>query len=583
MERGIRLLTVLVLAGTLLSLLAFTWELGRGRFFTRDEYQWGHATWLVQQGQLPYRDFYEHHLPLGYLAHAAVLPEGGSFAERALFLRTISFAYLLAGCAALALAAAFATGSAPAALLAAIVPLGFGFSLMSAIEYRADNWSGFLLLVALSLLEIDRRVRRPFLAAVAGVSFGLAVLMTQKLLLLGGLAVAAMLLLRATGAVTRWREPADPPLLVHPLAFCTGGLLVAGVAVAAGAATGLLSLAWEINVVQAIEHERLYPDRIHAWRYVGPFFASTWVSTSLLLVFGVAYLRRGLTGFWFLPLVLGLAGGAAVRAQYPYNYVLLAFLLCTCAVREYVALVERLQRGGDGAPEPANARLRAFAPLLYLLPLLLLPGQLEFVTGRSGNLHQLRLLELIERHTEPGDVVLDDAGGALFRPHRGYYWYHDRAHVELFRDYFQHQLVGDLAAARAPFWIRGTRMRQLPIEAQRWLTANYLPFDGSLYVLGFSTEANPGPDWSATTIEVVRAGEYHVSPPARQVRVEGEPVVGARVHLEQGPNHIAVGPSAPMHSFTWAPLAKFADGRRPVRLHAPGFEYRVERAADDAR
>ena len=66
-ERCVRTFVVLALAGTTLYVLWFTYTFGQERFFTIDEYQWGHASWLVATGQIPYRDFYEHHLPLGYL------------------------------------------------------------------------------------------------------------------------------------------------------------------------------------------------------------------------------------------------------------------------------------------------------------------------------------------------------------------------------------------------------------------------------------------------------------------------------------------------------------------------------------
>ena len=99
---GWLVLAVLALAwvGVLVRAYGFTQE----RFFTVDEWQFGHATWLVSQGRMPYRDFYEHHFPLSYVLHAPLLPEEGRFAERALGMRRIPFAYLVATSAALALA-----------------------------------------------------------------------------------------------------------------------------------------------------------------------------------------------------------------------------------------------------------------------------------------------------------------------------------------------------------------------------------------------------------------------------------------------------------------------------------------------
>jgi hypothetical protein len=34
------------------------------RFFDHDEFEYLHTTWYLQQGDLPYRDFYQNHHPL---------------------------------------------------------------------------------------------------------------------------------------------------------------------------------------------------------------------------------------------------------------------------------------------------------------------------------------------------------------------------------------------------------------------------------------------------------------------------------------------------------------------------------------
>ena len=128
----------------------------QGRFFTVDEYQYIHATWLVSQGERPYVDFYEHHFPLSYVLHAPLLWIGGTFPEKALLLRGAVWGFWMAAMVAAAVCVARVTQNPKTGLLAFILAACFGFSLMSAIDYRADNWGAFLLLLGVALLETNR-------------------------------------------------------------------------------------------------------------------------------------------------------------------------------------------------------------------------------------------------------------------------------------------------------------------------------------------------------------------------------------------------------------------------------------------
>ena len=61
-------LAALAVAAALTAQTVYTFS--QGRFFSIDEWQYGHATWLVAQGARPYLDFFEHHFPLSYVLHA---------------------------------------------------------------------------------------------------------------------------------------------------------------------------------------------------------------------------------------------------------------------------------------------------------------------------------------------------------------------------------------------------------------------------------------------------------------------------------------------------------------------------------
>lgn len=551
-------------------------EFAETRFLTIDEFQWGHATWLMSQGQIPYRDFYEHHLPLGYGLHAGLLDNEVPFADRVMRLREIGFAYLLIALAAVGLATWKTNRSLPETLLTLCIVPSIGFGLMSAIDYRGDNWAAFGLITALSLIEINRKHASRALAALAGGLVVVAIGMTQKVVLLGASAVGLMWLASVLARSEPARRRIGALRIDHPLPFALAGAAVALAGIAWLFVHGIAGDAWEINVLHAIEHERAYP-RFGAGQYFAPFLAETAASSVALALLAGIHVAGGIRNFWVLPLLAALLGTLLIRAPFPYNYVLVCWLIAICAVRGYATLVRRLLLRGDPA-RPAHA----LAPLAWLLPLVLLPAQLGFVSGTHSNADQLALLERIERHSGPDEVVIDSAGGALFRPHRGYYWYQGRAHIKMFDDYFQHRLVPDMRASEALFWIRSVRFDLLPEGARHYLVSHYVPFFGELYVLGFATRATGPDEHRDGRIDVVRSGPYHVVRVGAEVgdeavgpfvRIDGAEISGPTVELAKGMHRMEIGPGTPAYRFSYLPPEAFGPPTR-TRPHTPLFEYR---------
>lgn len=564
LERAIRLVTLAALAAAVVFVLARVDALGQERFFTIDEYQYGHATWLVSQGERPYVDFYEHHLPLAYVAHAPLVAGDDGFVERALRLRRVPTAYMLLLAAVLALAVGATTASPHAALLAACLPLAFGFSLLSAVDYRADNFGAFLWLACLALLDANRGWRSAAVAAACGALAALAALMTQKALALAGITLACL-----AGVDWLRRHGEHARMLQRPVALVAGAGLVLAFALAAGALTGLLPAAFEITFLQAIRHESTYPSD-PVWPFVAPFLAATAWTTLPIAGFAAVFLVGARSGFWSIALGIALVLGALVAGRYPYNYVFLCQAVTLCSVR-----------GIAWAAEPLRRRLGALHPLLYLLPLALLPDQLAFAGGRSSNEHQLRLLEKVERFTGPDDVVIDSAGGALFRPHASYYWYHGLAHREMFADYFDGELVEDYRRSAAPLWIEDGRLHQLPEAVLDYFRSHYVRADGSLHALGFLLPETDRGRAQQLEIDVIRAGEYQILPLARPLQggrsggiaIDGSRVEGTSVRLEPGRHRVTVLPNTPPTVVSLLPRVFFQDKVTGNADHSLLFEY----------
>lgn len=570
MASAIRALTWIGLAAVAVWTLAGIQQLGQTRYFTIDEYQYAHATWLVSQGHVPYVDFYEHHFPLSYVLHAPLVAEEGGFPERALRLRTVVFGWMLllalgAGCV-----TARVTGNALTGPLAASVPFAIGFGLMSSVEYRADSLAAFTWLGCVLALEANRRKRSAAVAALAGLSATLAVFMTQKMLVLAGGSLLALLLF------DRWRgregRVDDTPFVARPLVFCVAALLSGLVLLGVAAALGMLGPGWERTILQAFAHEEYYPG-VDVGRWFTPYLIETWPTALALLVFAIVGFSHTTGALWRIPLAVSLIFGLLIRGQYPYNYVAPVLVSGLLAVRGFALLAERVPLG----------RFAILRPLLYTAPLLLLPQQLAFTDGRTGNAHQLHVLRKIERFTEPGDVVIDGAGGAMFRDHASYYWYHGDAHRRMFADYFAGPLVEDYRRSRAPFWIRDFRLWKLPKSVQEYFLSHYVSADGALHALGFATPPSDE-EPVEVTIDVISPGLYHVYPApggrvaehggAAGLRVDGVSVEDAPVRLSEGRHRVTVDIGAPPHVITPHSRSVFLQRFEINRPHAPLFEYR---------
>ncbi|MCH2185039.1 hypothetical protein MK280_04135, partial [Myxococcota bacterium] len=415
----------------------------------------------------------------------------------------------------------------------------------------------------------------------AGALLMAAIGMTQKILILGGSAVALLWI----GGLLSHRPSARFSVgrfrIDRPLAFMAGALGVGLIFLAVGGFLDLLGPAWQINVLEALEHEDLYPS-FSAAQYIQPYWEETRLSTTVLIASALAYTAGGRRHFWSLPLWLGAGGLLLVRAPFPYNFVLISWLIGICAVRAWCEGVRWLTQRREAAEGGVT-----WLPLLYGLPLLILPAQLGFVSGTSTLDDQLRLLAQVELYSEPDDVVIDSAGSALFRPHRGYYWYHGRAHVQMFAPWFKEPLIDAMRASQAPLWIRTTRFNLLPQEAARYLLTHYVPLDGDLYALGFTTRAT-GPEESRTgRIEIVRPGRYHVTAlpepqrPAPEsmtptLQLDGRTVTAGTIELQLGWHEVVLPPDSPAFRFSILAPEAFGDTMQE-RPHAPLFEYRRSR------
>jgi hypothetical protein len=417
-------LAAIVLAGVPLLLRL---RLLRVRSFDADEFQHLHSAWSISKGLLPYRDYFEHHMPLLHLLSAPLfsLFEVETSSDEAIaFLFTSRLLMWL--CTAAILAFTFrlgvlfegrAVGWAGALLLSSSL-----LFLEKTLEFRPDVPACLLLLAAACVLLQALERHTPFASRAFGASgllLGAGLLFTLKLVfaLLGivpllvafaargsqaerpartrsalafaaGLAmpgVVTLLYFAGRGALfsflectllvnARWKTRFSPLPILSELAVQNTGL------VALAACGFALLLARNLR-----DHARV-ADRALLLFALGPF-----------------------AGLWLIPVPWH---------QYYLTFLPQAAVLAASALVWAFRLVPKLgERGRDAA----------LAGALFLLSLGPLGAQRE--SFARSNLDKLASIRFVIENTRPDESVMDGYTGiGVFRPHAYRYYF---LHAEL--------------------------------------------------------------------------------------------------------------------------------------------------------
>ena len=162
----------------------------RTRFIDPDEFEHLHAASMVARGQVPYRDFFEHHGPLLYYA---LQPLFWLFGQQLAVLWVGRGMMWLCSMAGLALTARQAAriGGPNCALAAAALLAWTTIFHLKGIELRPDVPAMLLIQLAMAVVIDSNACLRSWVAA--GILGGLATLCTQKAIVpIAGLACAGI-------------------------------------------------------------------------------------------------------------------------------------------------------------------------------------------------------------------------------------------------------------------------------------------------------------------------------------------------------------------------------------------------------
>ncbi len=416
-QRPVPLLPALVMVAWLLAALALLVVRALYDQFDSDEFQHGHIAWLMANGQLLYRDFWEHHGPLFALANGWLLKVSGAAPGlNLLFTCRLGSLVATAGIGALTYATArLLTLSRLASLGSTALFLSLLFVQDKGAECRPDTWQNLLWLAGFALTLLNLRRRQAVLALLAGFLLGLAVLSNLKAAL-GPLCIALYFVFGGR----LHRLPAA--VVVRELALLAAGGTVALAAVAAWfASQGALEALWHFNVTWNLIAAQGETGNGRGLGYLGLMLRHQ-APFMLAVAAGVLFARRlpRAGGGLLLTVAAGTGLGWALNNYTQYFLIFLPLWSVLAAFGVSEALRVLKERVGMTGERTGVAALLAGIALLGWTAVRFTP------LAEHPNLAvQKSLAALLLRATardEPVGVIWDYCGGFVFNQPVQYYW-----------------------------------------------------------------------------------------------------------------------------------------------------------------
>jgi hypothetical protein len=443
--------------------------------FDDDEFQHAHMAWLLARGEVPHRDFFEHHLPLYHFV-LAPFTLGSPGPERILALRLLSVCLAMGCLTALAKAIRIWTGADSPGILAltAFSPVFF----IKMIEVRPEGFCLLLACVAIALLK------NPKLLFLSGLLTGAMVMGSQKFVFL-----AAGLFFVA------WREHGFRPLL----RFCGGGLVSPVLFLLYYLVTGAAGAAFQDLVIMNLHWQESFSPAMYG--------GLLWSGSALLTVSGLLGFARKPAG---ILLTAGFCAVMVVPIPFRQTFLMLYPGLALGAAFTW-------QRFGETL---ANAKSQIAAglclSLLGLLPaLLILKSDLQ--STLSDDLTLMRQMD-----ARGSDPVFDGRCLLFYREHLGHYpWMHQGLMMMLDPDDHAQQSITALTNAGYPDVLWDYRVDMMSPVLHRFIRENYLPMTPApLWVPGQQIDRSRLRD--ATEILLPAPGRYQVTWQGGTVQIDGQ-------------------------------------------------------------
>jgi 4-amino-4-deoxy-L-arabinose transferase-like glycosyltransferase len=372
--------------------------LQRAQPLTWDEIEFFRASRWIAEGQVPYRDFWEHHTPLQWFvfAPAAKLFGGGIGAQPVLNMRWAQLPFWIGTCALLLLLARRVNMRLESRLLALLLLLGSRQFVADALQFRVDTVSSLAFIAGLALA-----VSRRWIAF--GVVMSAAVLANVRLAPL--VIVTALLVMFFGDERWRWNPRALRMLVGVAIAVATFLLWL----FASGAWAGFVDGVFRYNglhdrLAAPLEPNFMIPMLLAPLRNGDVAGIALWLLALAGAFFALREIRKsGVMQLIALLFVASIVVVAMMAVKYEYHLQLTWLLMVPLAASAIEQGIARLPR--------ATLLVFAVAGVAIAINLGLL------ITPSFGNAlaYQDRVMTEVHERTKASDAVWDGTGYALHR------------------------------------------------------------------------------------------------------------------------------------------------------------------------
>jgi dolichyl-phosphate-mannose-protein mannosyltransferase len=497
------------------------------RHIDPDESQHLHVAWLLSQGHVPYRDFWEHHLPF---FHYAMAPLTAGLADRP----EVYFAAraLMTGLAGVAVWLTWLLArrlSVDGAIWAAIILAFLPQFAETSTETRPDVPALVAHLLGLVALVRWRETARPGWLWVTGAWQGVALALALKAIfaLPGVLLVVAMA--PTSGPGSAW------PRRVGSLAHLTGGIALTLSALLGGlwAAGGIpvLQGLYEDVVRSSVGFVDFGKTRPAYGSEVGTFLTAALGLALVLRVRGLGVLRHPVHGVLLLATLSSVLALHLPTTPAVYQHAWLP-LLPMVAVYAGLALATLAQWTSQNPTLWRKGLAAGAIAAAVAVP----AGEMVIFAVRDQNSEDLRLMRLELKLACPREAILDGTALYVFRPAA----YRYGALIRGVREWVargvipEGVLADDMRTARAPIAHMDFRLRGMIGPVADFLRRHYVAGPDGILVAGAEIAAEDGAGRSV--IDLLAPGLYLLTfSPGLTVAIDGVVVRAGWHPLPGGP------------------------------------------------
>lgn len=546
----------LLAAAAAVGLIGLLGRVALEKGFSIDEFQYGHASWLMARGELPYRDFFEVHFPLVYILGSLVFRVAGESPEAMIALRWMMLPFAVLTC--VAVAVINRRDRLTAVLTPVVLITTVDWSVFAA-EVRPDAIGAALFVAALALLSVARAARlRGFFA---GALVGWAVASSQKTAFYAGGTVVVLL----TFELLSRRQTGRPGRLGNTPLFLVGAILTTALAALPLVGPGMAEAFWKWAVLWGAEHQQHYPG--FSWlREVRAISGHAPVLLPLCALGLVAAVRQRRDLLLCTAFVMTVLSAALQTAPFRYSFLAALALAAVFAARGAVWLAS------TPLSEPARRVGHVAAAAAILLHVALGVRALgDRLT--HDNRHQRETLARIGALTRPDEVAYDNSGSFVARHHVDFYFYTDKYLRYARAQVLERELPVRIVERGCILKLADAREADLPEGLRRFLSEWFHPYDGDLSFWGRRYDGSGGSGDHEARFIAPRTGRYFVTPAdavvKAQIHVNGVALTGPELTLQAGTHRVRYDRSGQDFHLLWLP----ADGRHwtPAHGEAPRF------------